>query len=163
MDAIESVTVTAYVSDLVIFIPLPTSRPQQKIDAPSLPAVHFSETPNPEIRNKKYVCDLLASCGYDPKKAWSIANADRKTKTNGKTNWNNPTYREGENWLTAASGFFPIPFAYEAQIYTWQYHKLITSSGTTPFSQNALDAGLDGLKHLGDSPEQLKKWCNDGK
>jgi len=120
--------------------------------------------PKKPIRSKSYICKTLAASGFDVLKAWGIANADRKSLNNsGKTNWNNPIYREGENWLTAASGDFYAPFAWSAQVYIHQYIKYVPiGGGTTPFSQDALDAGLDGTDHYGETPSDLKAWCNEG-
>lgn len=117
-------------------------------------------SPPKPVRSKKYVCSKLDGAGYDVGKAWAGANADRKYTTNGRTNWNNPIYREGENWLTAASDYYAVPFARAPQIYLHQYKKLLPFSRTTPFSQEALDAGLDGQAHNGDTPEELEAWCN---
>jgi hypothetical protein len=118
-----------------------------------------SDTSN-QPKSKPYICRKLASDGYDVKKAWADMNGDRKTKSDGRTNWNTPTYRQGENWATAASGYFPLPFAWRAQVYAWQYQKLLPFGNTTPFSQDALDAGLNGLDHYGDTTSQLKAWCD---
>lgn len=108
------------------------------------------------------MCKALGKSGYDVRKAWKLANTARKLKTGGQTNWNNPFLRETENWLTAASDYYAVPFARTLQIYLHQYRKAFPFSGSTPFSQEALDAGLDGQAHNGDTPEQLKAWC-DGK
>jgi hypothetical protein len=116
--------------------------------------------PKSEIRSKPYICEKLASAKFDVRRAWGAANSDRKKKISGNSNWNNPIYREGENWLTAASGYFVLPFARVPQIYLHQYKKIVPIGGTTPFSQEALDAGLDGLEHIYNTPEQLKSWCN---
>lgn len=113
-----------------------------------------------EVRSKKQICTALGATGNDVAKAWSLANAARKTKTGGQSNWNNPFLREAENWLTAAADYFAVPFARTPQIYMHQYKKSF-SSGTTPFSQEALDAGLDGLSHQGDTPKELEDWCNE--
>ena len=115
-----------------------------------------------EVRSKPLVCKALGKSGYDVRKAWKLANTARKLKTGGQTNWNNPFLRETENWLTAASDYYAVPFARTLQIYLHQYRKAFPFSGSTPFSQEALDAGLDGQAHNGDTPEQLKAWC-DGK
>ena len=79
----------------------------------SLPAKSPAPVP---IRSKKYICSKLSTNGYNVLNAWGSANADRKSKTGGRSNWNNPIFREGENWLTAASGDFYLPFAWTLQV-----------------------------------------------
>ena len=76
----------------------------------------------------------------------------------------NPIWREGENWLTEAA----FDRWYDAQhyvisIYVWQYLHLLPISSES-FSQDALNAGLDGHKHAGNnSKAAMRKWCNDCK
>lgn len=50
---------------------------------------------------------------------------------------------------------------FTAAIYAWQYLKLVplVADENDKFSQEALDAGLDGHDHRYDSPDQLKAMC----
>jgi len=106
-------------------------------------------------RNKKYVCGKLAQTGYNAKDAFWLANRQRKTYVKGKWQWNNPVYRQGENWLYAVAWG-----AWNVSIYARQYAKHIPGWSTTPFSQDALDAGLDGQSHNDDTPAELRNYCN---
>jgi hypothetical protein len=59
----------------------------------------------------------------------------------------NPIWREGENWLTeAAWNRWYDAQAYVFNIYLWQYAKY-TPLSSESFSEDALNAGLDGHKH----------------
>jgi hypothetical protein len=95
---------------------------------------------------------------FDVRRAASAAYGVREAE-GGKND--NPIWREGENWLTeAAFNRWSDPQAYTMLIYVWQYWKY-THLGE-PFSQDALNAGLDGHKHANrSSKEDLKKWCHD--
>jgi hypothetical protein len=63
--------------------------------------------------------------------------------------------REAENWAFAAG---PWNVDYSAVV-AWQLHKTWTNKNTSPFSWNALWAGIDGVNHQGDTPGALLKWC----
>jgi hypothetical protein len=83
---------------------------------------------------------------------------DMRTADNKKND--NPVWREGENWLTAAAfSRWYDPQAYTINIYLWQYLKYLPWG--EPYSQDALNAGLDGHAHANQSKDQLKKWCQD--
>ena len=75
--------------------------------------------------------------------------------------FDNPVWREGENWLTAAgfSGWLD-PQGYVMNIYLWQWFKHLPGA-SEPYSQDALNAGLDGHQHAKSSKDDLKKWCHD--
>jgi hypothetical protein len=45
-------------------------------------------------------------------------------------------------------------------IYLWQYFKYLPGSKES-YSQDALNAGLDGHRHATSSADDLKKWCKD--
>ncbi len=105
-----------------------------------------------------WICQLLSVNDFDARKA-SVTAYNMRTADNG--NNDNPIWREGENWLTAAAwDRWYDPQAYVMNIYLWQYFKYLPGA-KEPFSQDALNAGLDGHKHAKASKKDLKKWCQD--
>jgi hypothetical protein len=109
-----------------------------------------------------WICQVLLpneAVGWDVSRAASAAKRLREAE--GKRN-DNPIWREGENWLTeVAYNSWSDPQHYTSLIYLWQYAKYLNPWGE-PFSQDALDAGLDGHKHAShNSKDDLKKWCHD--
>jgi RHS repeat-associated protein len=104
-------------------------------------------------QTKAYICSLAKKCNYNIYCIWRLADEARKSDL--PSSWNNPTYRQAENWAYAAGyGSSTV------EIYLWAYHKYIALDPTTPFSQEALDAGLEGMDHFNQSPYDLKKWCD---
>jgi hypothetical protein len=112
----------------------------------------------PDIRSKPFVCSTLYHAGWNKYGAWTSANSRWKP---GAERWHNPLYREVENWLTAASDYFLVPFAREDQIVMHQGLKVLPFRNTTELSLDALDAGFDGLAHIDYTPGELMEWCND--
>ena len=73
----------------------------------------------------------------------------------------NPVWREGENWLTAAAwNRWYDPQHYTMNYYLWQYLKYLPGAKES-YSQDALVASLDGHQHADQSKEALKQWCKD--
>ena len=115
----------------------------------------------PEV--KAYICKLNSRrCHGDLQCIFWFVNFVRNS--NKPQSWYDPTLREAENWAYAA-GWEGLdnPQTWYAGIMYWQLHKLWTRDGSTsPFSWDALLAGLDGKSHASDSPEMLEKWCRNG-
>jgi RHS repeat-associated protein len=105
----------------------------------------------PEV--KSYLCELISLCHGDIKCVFNITNAARKVYI--PTTWQNSDLREAENWAYAAG---PWNVDYSAVV-AWQLHKTWTNKNTSPFSWDALWAGIDGVNHQGDTPGSLLKWC----
>jgi RHS repeat-associated protein len=111
------------------------------------------------VRSKGYICKKLSANGFDVDLAFWSANRDRQPKFGG--DWNNPIWREGENWLAAASDRYALslPGTRWAQIVAHQVKKFIPGIKTSPASWEAMKAGFDGEAHRGDSAAELKDWC----
>lgn len=127
----------------------PSSAPNMDWDVPPIGPV-----PRPEVR--AWICQVLANSNvnYDVKRAASAAYGLRKAN-------DDPILREGENWLTSAAfnGWLD-PQAYVMNIYIWQWVKWLPISNE-PYSQDALNAGLDGHRHADhNSKDDMKKWCS---
>ena len=117
------------------------------------------------IRAKDYICRKLANNSYIDHLAWKEANTERHSIVDGKKNWDEPVAREGENWLTSASGFFAYyssdwEWSFSTQVFLHQHKKVLPFLSTTSFSHEAYKAGLSGMDHRNDTPDQLKEWCN---
>ena len=116
--------------------------------------------PRPEVI--AWICQVVlanSNVDFDVRRAASAAYGLREAE-GGKND--NPIWREGENWLTSAAfnGWLDGQ-AYVLNIYIWQYAKYLPISKES-FSQDALNAGLDGHKHANrSSKDDLKKWCHD--
>jgi uncharacterized protein RhaS with RHS repeats len=105
-----------------------------------------------------WICAMLAANDFNLQRAANAAYNMREAQ-NGAND--NPVRREGENWLTAAAfDHWDDPQAYVMNIYLWQYLKKLPGS-KEPYSQDALNAGLDGHKHANSNESDLKKWCKD--
>ena len=104
-----------------------------------------------------WICRLLAINDFEFRRA---ANGAHIMKSAQDKKFDNPVWREGENWLTeAAYNSWLDPQAYVALIYVWQASKIIQRE---LYSEAALRAGLDGHKHANrNSKADLKKWCDD--
>jgi len=109
-----------------------------------------------------WICKVLAANDFNARRAANAA-YNLREENNG-ANSENPVLREGENWLTAAAyDRWYDPQGYVMNIYLWQYLKYVP--GGESYSQDALNAGLDGHKHGNSNPddmknaEELKKWC----
>ncbi len=122
------------------------------------PAATQSGGTSPRRAVVDWICQLLLLNDFDARKA-SVAAYNMRTADNG--NNDNPIWREGENWLTAAAwDRWYDPQAYVMNIYLWQYFKYLPGT-KEPFFQDALNAGLDGHRHAKASKKDLKKWCQD--
>ena len=104
-------------------------------------------------KTKDYICELIAQCAGNLQCVWQ--KADRQRLNDG---WNNPVYRDAENWAYAAG--FPGPETTPVPIWLHQVWKKVWPYNTTPYSQDALNAGLEGENHQNESPADLKKWCD---
>jgi hypothetical protein len=140
-----------------------------KIPMPTV-SVEMTQTQQQKIKTsqevKDFICGTLAHNGYNRDRAEVAAYKYRNDKQHPEHKFE-PVARAGENWLTAASFNTYYPGgnfnSYKVSIYAWQYLKLIpgVADPRDDFSQEALDAGLDGHEHLHDSPEQLRELCRD--
>lgn len=72
-----------------------------------------------------------------------------------------PEPREAENWLYATGQWRdpPTDGSTKAGVYVYQYTKSLFSN-STPFSQDALDAGLNGVENTDITETRLKEYCN---
>jgi RHS repeat-associated protein len=118
--------------------------------------------PRPMVSS--WICALLSVNDFNVRRAAHAAYNLREAN-NGAND--NSIFREGENWLTAAAfDRWYDPQAYVMNIYLWQYTKYIPGVKES-YSQDALNAGLDGHKHGNSSEddmknaEDLKKWCKN--
>jgi RHS repeat-associated protein len=113
-------------------------------------------TPPPAPRitpeTKAYLCQLLNETNGQFQQAWILADAQRQTL------WNDPVLRDAENWLYAAG--WPGLQTTEQGIVLHQYLKLLPLGGTTPYSEEALLAGLEGRLHQNQPPADVLKSCN---
>jgi RHS repeat-associated protein len=130
--------------------------PVSFIDPLGLCSSNQSCIPRPVVIS--WICQLLAQFDFNVQKA-SVAAYNMRIADNG--NNDNPIWREGENWLTAAAwNHWYDPQHYTMNYYLWQSFKHLPGA-KEPYSQDALEAGLDGHQHASDSKDQLKQWCKD--
>jgi len=112
----------------------------------------------PEV--KAYLCKLINDCKGNKYCIYRRTLADRRGKSSdGSSNWLNPLYRQAENFAYAEA--WDTWQNWYVFIYGWQLHKFLPFMQTSPFSQDALNAGLAGKSHQDDSPQDLAQWCND--
>jgi len=112
---------------------------------------------------KKLICKYIRECKGKPQCAFTNENADRKRKSPsgvGRPNWYKSDYREAENFLYSA-GWPDAIGGTSIGVAIWQLHKLVPGTDTSPFSSDAWDAGLAGIRHQNKSPEDWMKWCDD--
>jgi RHS repeat-associated protein len=125
---------------------------------PPAPASPQNENPlKPETR--KYLCGKLGANNGNVPKTYRDTLSDRRSRTNGRSNWGVPAFRQAENFLYA-TGQWRNPSTDGSTyigVYFHQYAKYVFS-GTSEFSQDALDAGLAGVDHKNDSPAELKEF-----
>jgi len=142
--------------------------PIMDMDPDGLEAIShlYLHSPAPEPRYfvqpnaKSYLCDLINGCNGDPKCVYKATKALRDS--NKPSSWYVPTIRQAENWAYAMAYPGLIQTSTPAILY-WQFHKIGGDRNkTSPFSWEALWAGLDGNSHQYDTPEDLKSWCKDG-
>jgi hypothetical protein len=110
---------------------------------------------------KKYLCGKLGANGFNVPKTYRDVLSDRRSRTNGRSNWSVPEFRQSENFLYA-TGQWRSPSTDGSTyvgVYAHQYLKYFRSN-TSDFSWDALDAGLDGVDHKNDTPAELKAFCN---
>lgn len=107
---------------------------------------------------KDKVCAALAAHGYDTYDAFTDLNNQRK-----QGQWStNLTLRAAENWLTGAAfghDLSGVGLSGRWMVYYHSYMKYVVS-GTTAYSDVALQAGLDGYDKQDLTPAELKAWCN---
>jgi hypothetical protein len=101
----------------------------------------------------------LAANGFNVPETYKDVSSDRNSTTNGKRNWSVPEYREAENWIYATGQWrFPSTGgSTRLGVIVHQYWKKI--GGGSDFSQDALDAGLNGIANANVTKEQLKEYC----
>lgn len=109
---------------------------------------------------KAYICKLIDSCQGDLKCVFRRTNTQRKS--NMPSSWPNPVWREAENWAYAAgwNSWETLGETSSLGVMSWQITKYIPGNKGTPPSMDAYMAGMEGLLHQGNSPADLKKWCN---
>jgi RHS repeat-associated protein len=132
---------------------------------PGLPSELPSPTVRPEV--KSYICKFLKECNGNRNCAFGKIYAIRHQQVgNTFPNWNDPVMREAENFsLSAAfSAWDSLGQTSYAGVYFWQFHKIargLPFIHTSPYSNDALNAGLSGKDFTGTSPEDMLKWCSD--
>jgi RHS repeat-associated protein len=109
----------------------------------------------PEV--KAYLCKQIELCNGNLKCVFWRANEARKSDLKNRS-WYNDTWREAENWaMTAAwNGWQSWPIFIDLH----QVLKYVPFRRTTPPSAAAWSAGYSGRAHFGQTPEQLKEWCD---
>jgi RHS repeat-associated protein len=113
-------------------------------------------------KSKSYLCDQLQKSGFDLAKTYRSVLNERRSVVNGVRQWARPELRDSENFLYATGRWRSIPTEGSTyfSVYLHQYSKFIRR-GTTPFSQDALNAGLDGVDHKADGVIELQQYCRN--
>ena len=122
--------------------------------------------------SKKTLCKMIKACQGNIKCVWGWSDTLRKTKNpaTGHNNWGQPDLRDTENFSYANGwpGVLTSQFAIEANAALKQLNDAtgvslspFSNPGTTPFSQDAVNAGLWGNYLQGASKQDLLKWCDD--
>ena len=125
----------------------------------------LEQTPQKDARmkpeTKKYLCDKLGGNQFNVPKTYRDVLSDRRSRTNGGSNWSVPRFRQAENFLYATGQWrFPsTDGSTYVGVYAHQFSKYVFS-GTSDFSWDALNAGLDGVDHKNDTPAELKAFCS---
>jgi hypothetical protein len=115
------------------------------------PGPELSPRITPETR--AYICQLLNQTNGQLQQAWILADNQR---VNG--GWNDPVTRDAENWLYAAG--WDVLQTTGPFIRAHQTMKLFPFISTSPYSYDALLAGLEGQLHQHESAADLLKSCN---
>lgn len=117
--------------------------------------------PKPAV--KKFICGMLSANKFDINAA-SLAAYKYRNDRNHPNQRLNMVARVGENWLIAASN--PNPYTngvaftgFTPAIVAYQFSKYFYHEAGDGYSQEALNAGLDGAEHQSDTPGQLKDMC----
>jgi uncharacterized protein RhaS with RHS repeats len=114
------------------------------------PGPELSPRISPEA--KAYICKLLKQTNGQLQQAWVLADQQRLG------NWNDPALRDAENWLYAAG--WDVLQTTEPFIRAHQTMKLFPFISTSPYSYDALLAGLEGHLHQHESPATLLGSCD---
>ncbi|MET3139519.1 RHS repeat-associated protein [Undibacterium sp. GrIS 1.2] len=116
----------------------------------------------PSPAAKALICKYIRQNGGHVQPAFRDENNERKKKSPsgvGRPNWYKSDYREAENFLYSAGWPNEIGGTVVG-VYVWQLHKLVPGTETSPFSADALLAGIAGLRFQNKSPEDWLKWCD---
>lgn len=109
---------------------------------------------------KKYLCQKLASHGFDIPAAYSDIFAFRNKS---RENMQVAEAREAENWIYATGNWRRIPTDGTSRFWVRTYQKYLKPffSNATPYSEDALNAGLNGADHRGMTQAQLSRELKD--
>jgi hypothetical protein len=154
--AIDPTTLEAGNEGEEVEVVVTASFPQEDQPAPDAP-----QKDRIKPSTKKYLCGKLGANGFNVPKTYRDVLSDRRSRTNGRSNWSVPEFRQSENFLYA-TGQWRSPSTDGSTyvgVYAHQYLKYFRSN-TSDFSWDALDAGLDGVDHKNDTPAELKAFCN---
>jgi RHS repeat-associated protein len=126
------------------------------------PARPKKPTPRLKPKTKEYLCRKLAANGFNVPKTFRSVLNDRQSTANGRKGWQVPEFRQAENWLYATGQWRSPPTGGSTRIgvYLHQYSKYIRGN-TSEFSQDALEAGLDGVKNADITAGDLKEYCSE--
>jgi hypothetical protein len=112
---------------------------------------------------KKYLCQKLSDHGFDIPRTYSDILTFRQSSDR---NALVAEPREAENWIYATGNWRVIPTDGTSRFWVRAYQNWLKPffSNKTPYSEDALNAGLNGADHRGKSQDQLtadlKAYCN---
>ncbi|MDF0486496.1 hypothetical protein PX554_00005 [Sphingomonas sp. H39-1-10] len=112
-------------------------------------------------RRNRLACNYLLNNNFNAEDAWNAAVNDRNPGTRDTArSWNNIDLRLAENFLYAA---YTGPSDFEIWFYqnVTKPWKRIVGPGSSPYSEDAIQAGYAGTRLYGKTPKEIAQWCQD--